>query len=89
MRKKTIRLSERDLHNIVKESVMRILKENAWGKYPETDQNEAMLDMNMNDRTSGAWADAYTRDDPMVKNINGSTLRSMMNPTLDDNIRTN
>jgi hypothetical protein len=48
-----------------------------------------MLDMNMNDRTSGAWADAYTRDDPMVKNINGSTLRSMMNPTLDDNIRTN
>jgi hypothetical protein len=84
--KQVIRLTESDLHQIVKDTVQRILRENAWGKYPAEDQNNAMLDMNMNDRTDGEWADAYKRNDPMVKNIHGSTLRDMMNGTLGNDI---
>ena len=84
--KTIIRMTEADLHNIVKESVINILKENAWGKYPTEDQTEAMYDMNMNDRTSGEWADAYKRNDPMVKNIKGSTLRHMMSDTMGNDI---
>lgn len=87
MNKRIIRLTESDLHRIVKESVMKILKENAWGKYPQEDQTEAMYDMNMNDRTSGEWADAYKRNDPMVKNIKGSTLRDMMSATMGNDIQ--
>ena len=67
--KKIIRLTESDLHRIIKESVRRILREGAWDKYPAEDQANAELDSNMNINTSGEWADAYKRDDPMVKNI--------------------
>ena len=81
-----IRLTESDLHKIVKESVERILKEGTWDKYPVEDQNEAMLDMNMNDRTSGDFANAYTRDDPMVKKINGSTLRHLLKARMGNDI---
>lgn len=84
-----IRLTESDLHRIVKESVNRILRENAWGKYPAEDQSNAMLDMNINTDTDGAWADAYKRNDPMVKNIDGTTLRHMMNRELGNNIKPN
>ena len=85
--KKVIRLTESDLHRIIKESVRRILRENAWAKYPAEDQANAELDSNMNINTSGEWADAYKRNDPMVKNIGGSTLRDMMNGTLGNNIQ--
>ena len=49
MSKNIIRLTESELHQIVKESVMKILKENAWEKYPAEDQTEAMYDMNLNE----------------------------------------
>ena len=86
MSKNIIRLTESELHQIVKESVMKILKENAWGKYPQEDQTEAMYDMNLNVDTNGAWADAYKRNDPMVKKIKGSTLRDMMSATMGNDI---
>ena len=85
--KQVIRLTESDLHRIIKESVRRILRENAWAKYPAEDQANAELDSNMNINTSGEWADAYKRNDPMVKKIGGSTLRDMMNGTLGNNIQ--
>ena len=85
--KKIIRLTESDLHKIVKESVRRILEGDAWGKYPEEDRTEAELDANMNDKTSGEFANAYTMDDPMVKNIEGSTLRDMLKANMGNNIR--
>ena len=86
MSKNIIRLTESELHQIVKESVMKILKENAWEKYPQEDQTEAMYDMNLNVDTNGAWADAYKRNDPMVKHIKGSTLRDMMSATMGNDI---
>lgn len=85
--KQVIRLTESDLHRIIKESVRRILRENAWSKYPAEDQANAELDSNMNINTSGEWADAYKRNDPMVKNIDGTTLRHMMSGTLGNNIQ--
>jgi len=84
-----IRLTEKDLHNIVKESLIRILRENAWGKYPQEDQTEAMYDMNLNTDTNGEWADAYKRDDPMIKKVKGSTLRDMMSDTMGNKIQAN
>jgi hypothetical protein len=80
--KTVIRMTEKDLHNVIKECVVKLLRENAWGKYPTEDQTEASYDDNMNIRTSGEWADAYKRNDPMIKNIHGSTLRHMMNSNL-------
>ena len=76
--KQTIRLTEGDLHKIIRESIYKILNEDAWDKYPAEDQNEAMLDMNMNDRTNGDFANAYAHDDPMVKKVTGSTLRHLL-----------
>ena len=87
--KQMIRLTESDLHKIIKEAVKRIIRENAWSKYPEEDQNDAMLDMNMNDRTSGEWVDAFKRGDPMIKNVHGSTLRDMMSANLGNDIQPN
>ena len=84
--KKIIRLTEGDLHRIVKETVEKILEVDAWDKYPAEDQNEAMLDMNMNDRTSGEFANAYVRKDPMVKNMKGSTLRDLLKMRMGNNI---
>jgi hypothetical protein len=85
--KKIIKLTESDLRRIVKESVKILLeKEDAWAKYPAEDQNEAMLDMNMNDRTSGDFANAYAREDPMVKSIQGSTLRDMLKARMGNDI---
>ena len=81
------RLTEGDLRRIVRESVEKILEMDAWDKYPEEDQNQAMLDMNFNDRTDGEWANAYTRDDPMIKNIKGSTLRHMLSAKMGNNIQ--
>lgn len=85
--KNIIRLTESDLHNLVKETLKNILEGDAWGKYPVEDRTEAELDANMNDKTSGEFANAYTRDDPMVKNIEGSTLRDMLKASMGNNIR--
>lgn len=86
--KQVIRLTEGDLHRIVKETVEKILREgNAWGSYPMEDQNEAMLDMNWNDRSSGEWADAYLRGDPMVQKVKGSTLRDMLKARMGNDIQ--
>ena len=82
--KKIIRLTESDLHRIVKESVEKILREGAWDKYPEKDRNEAMLDMNRNieDDFLGLgvpFSTAYAQlDDPMIQHVKGSTLNSLM-----------
>lgn len=43
-------------------------------------------DMNMNDRTSGEFANAYVRKDPMVKNMKGSTLRDLLKMRMGNNI---
>lgn len=86
-RERKISLTESDLHNIVKEAIKSILEGDAWGKYPEEDRTEAELDANMNDKTSGEFANAYTRDDPMVKNVEGSTLRDMLKANMGNNIR--
>lgn len=85
--KKIIRLTESDLHKIVKESVRRILEGDAWEKYPIEDRTEAELDANMNDKTNGEFANAYTRDDPMVKNVEGSTLRDMLKANMGNDIK--
>ena len=85
--KKIIKLTESDLHNIIKESVKRILEGDAWAKYPEEDRFEAELDANLNGMTSGDFANAYTRNDPMVKNVEGSTLRDRLKADMGNDIK--
>jgi hypothetical protein len=85
--KKIIRLTESDLHNLVREAVKNILEGDAWSKYPDEDITQAELDANMNDKTSGEFANAYVRKDPMVNNIHGSTLRDMLKASMGNGIR--
>jgi hypothetical protein len=71
----------------VKEAVKKILEGGAWSKYPDEDITQAELDANMNDKTSGEFANAYVRKDPMVNNIHGSTLRDMLKASMGNGIR--
>ena len=85
--RKVIRLTESDLHRIVKESVEKILEMDAWGKYPEVDQNEAMLDMNLNVYEDPSLVYSYTKlNDPNIENIHGSTLRDKLKGEMGNNI---
>lgn len=86
-KEKQIALTESDLHALVKEAVKNILEGSAWSKYPDEDITQAELDANMNDKTSGDFANAYVRKDPMVNNIHGSTLRDMLKASMGNGIR--
>jgi hypothetical protein len=83
--KKIIRLTESDLNSIIKKSVNRILKEMAFDKY-QNDLMDIELDSNQNINDLGMAA-AYSRmNDPMIKNVTGSTMRNMMSDTLGNDI---
>ena len=86
-KKQVIRLTESDIHNIVKEAVKNILEGGAWSKYPDEDITQAELDANMNINTNGDFANAFVRKDPMVNNIHGSTLRDMLKASMGNGIR--
>lgn len=83
--KQVIRLTENDLHKLVKEAVEKILREGAFDKY-QNDLMDIELDRNMNVDDTG-FSNAYAQlDDPMVKRVKGSTMRSMMSDRLGNNI---
>ena len=76
--KQIVRLTEGDLHRIVKEAVNRILKEGAFDKYPGEDQMNIALDSNMNTQDDTGFAHAYVMGDPMAEKMKGSTMRHML-----------
>lgn len=79
--KKVIRLTETELHRIIKNSVKRILREGAFDKYQDN-LSDIELDSNQNLNDLG-FSSAYSQmNDPMVRNVTGSTMRSMMSDTL-------
>ena len=86
--KQVIRLTESDLHQIVKGAVEKILREGgAYAKYPTQDQMDAELDSNINRLDDTGFAHAYAiMGDPMVKKMRGSTMRSMMSDTMGNDI---
>ena len=85
--KQIIRLTESDLHKLVREAVQKILREGgAYDKYPAQDQMDAELDSNMNRLDDTGFAHAYAMGDPMVKNMRGSTMRDMMSDTMGNDI---
>ena len=87
--KRIIRLTESDLHQLVREAVKKILREGAFDKYPTQDQMDAELDRNLNSDEDTGFAHAYAMGDPMVKNMRGSTMRNMMSDTLGNDIDPN
>lgn len=95
--KKTIKLSESRLHNIIIESVKRIIKEHTkqeiddmWREYEKLHPlppDESMFDeVIQNDDCSFAAAYCHTND-PMYKRVKSNTLRGMMGNE-DDEYRT-
>jgi hypothetical protein len=84
--KQIIRLTESDLHQLVREAVQKILREGAFDKYSAQDQMDAELDSNINRLKDTGFAHAYAMGDPMVKNMKGSTMRDMMSDTMGNDI---
>ena len=84
--KQIIRLTESDLHKLVREAVQKILREGAFDKYSTQDQMDIALDSNMNTDVDTGFAHAYAMGDPMVKNMRGSTMRDMMSDTMGNDI---
>ena len=84
--KQIIRLTESDLHKIVKEAVNKILKEGAFDKYPSEDQMNIALDSNMNTQDDTGFAHAYVMGDPMAEKMKGSTMRHMLHNQMGNRI---
>ena len=75
--KQIIRLTESELHKIIESSVRRIIQEGAFDKY-QKDLMDIELDSNQNVNDLGISQIYSQMNDPMVHNITGSTMRSMM-----------
>lgn len=97
MSKQIIRLTENDLHKVIKESIKKIVKEytqqdidNIWDEYKKSQvvpQDESMYDEVIQTNDS-PFAAAYCHtDDPMYKRVKSNTLRGMMG-TENDEFRT-
>ncbi len=86
--KKIIRLTESDLRKIIEASVRRVIQEGAFGKYPK-DLMDIELDSNQNVNNLGMASIYSQMNDPMVRNITGSTMRSMMSDRMGNKIDAN
>jgi hypothetical protein len=83
--KRIIRLTESDLHKIIEASVRRIIQEGAYDKYQD-DLMDIELDSNQNGKDLGISTIYSQMNDPMVRNITGSTMRSMMSDRMGNKI---
>jgi len=84
--KQILRLTESDLHRIVKDAVNKILREGAFDKYPGEDQMNIALDSNMNTQDDTGFAHAYVMGDPMAEKMKGSTMRHMLHNQMGNRI---
>ena len=84
--KQILRLTESDLHRIVKDAVNKILREGAFDKYPGEDQMNIALDSNINTQDDTGFAHAYVMGDPMAEKMKGSTMRHMLHNQMGNRI---
>ena len=83
--KQIIRLTESDLRKIIEASVRRVIQEGAFDKY-QKDLMDIELDSNQNVNDLGMASIYSQMNDPMVRNITGSTMRSMMSDRMGNKI---
>jgi hypothetical protein len=86
--KQIIRLTESDLRKIIEASVRRVIQEGAFDKY-QNDLMDIELDSNQNINDLGMASIYSQMNDPMVRNITGSTMRSMMSDRMGNKIDSN
>lgn len=86
--KQIIRLTESDLRKIIEASVKRVIQEGAFDKY-QKDLMDIELDSNQNINDLGMYSIYSHMNDPMVRNITGSTMRSMMSDKVGNEIDKN
>lgn len=83
--RKIIRLTESDLKSIIEKSVKRIIREGAYSKYQD-DIMDIELDSNQNINDLGLSSAYSQMNDPMIRNITGSTMRDMMSDRMGNTI---
>lgn len=83
--RKIIRLTETDLRKIIENSIRRIIKEGAYDKYPN-DLMGIELDSNQNINDLGLSRAYSQMNDPMIRNITGSTMRDMMSDRMGNSV---
>lgn len=83
--RKIIRLTESDLKSIIEKSVKRIIREGAYSKYQD-DITDIELDSNQNINDLGLSSAYSQMNDPMIRNITGSTMRDMMSDRMGNTI---
>jgi hypothetical protein len=83
--RKIIRLTESDLKRIIKKSVKRIIREGAYDKY-QNDLMDIELDSNQNINDLGLSSAYSQMNDPMIRNITGSTMRDIMSDRMGNTI---
>ena len=84
--RKPIRITESTLRSMVLEAVRKIISEGAYDKYQD-DLMDIELDSNMNVNRDSGMASAYAQmNDPMVRNMHGSTARDMMSDRMGNDV---